>query len=266
MMLLLLPFLYVGGMVILMLVAFAAGRMLRARRQARAGDDGAPGTSTLDGALFALFGLLLAFTFSGAASRLDARRDLIRLEANAIGTAYLRVDLVPAAYQPKLRELFRDYVDARLAVYANVDQSNIYDASNARVDALQQQLWATAVPAAAAAQGTQATMLLLPALNDVIDIVTTRRVAIMTHPPLEVFGLLLALAVACSLISGYTMNSKSRGNRIHITTFVVTMVMTVYVIVDLEMPRFGFITITSADVVLSDVGASIKADIQRRAH
>jgi hypothetical protein len=60
--------------------------------------------------------LLLGFAFAGATSRLDTRRELIIREANAIGTAYLRLDLVPAADQPSLRALFRDYLDARRAV------------------------------------------------------------------------------------------------------------------------------------------------------
>jgi hypothetical protein len=259
------PLIYVVGLFFTMLAAFTAGRELGQRHRARQGDDSSPGISTLDGALFGLFGLLLAFTFYGAAARFDARRDLIRQEANAIGTAYLRVDLVPPAYQPQLRALFRDYVDARLAVYDYPDQPAAVTAAAAKVDALQHKLWDTAMIATAAAPGTPATMLFLPALNEVIDIVTTRKVATMTHPPFIVFLLLWVLSVACSLISGYSMGGNPNRNRVHITTFVVTMVLTVYVIIDLELPRLGLISIASADVVLRDVGTSIDADITRRA-
>ena len=73
--------------------------------------------------MFALFGLLIAFTFSGGASRLDTRRQLIAEEANAIGTAYLCLDLLPASDQPALRGLFRDYLDSRLAVYRKLPES-----------------------------------------------------------------------------------------------------------------------------------------------
>jgi hypothetical protein len=260
-----LPLIYVVGLFFTMLAAFSAGRELGQRHRSRQGDDASPGISTIDGALFGLFGLLLAFTFYGAAARFDARRDLIRQEANAIGTAYLRVDLVPPAYQPQLRTLFRDYVDARMVVYDHSDQPAAVAAAEAKVDTLQHKLWDAATPAAAAAQGAQATMLLLPALNDVIDIVTTRKVATMTHPPAIVFLLLWVLAIACSLISGYSMGGNPNRNRVHITTFVVTMVLTVYVIVDLELPRLGLISIARADVILRDVGTSIDADIKRRA-
>ena len=60
-------------------------------------------------------GLLIAFTFSGATSRFEARRHLLTEEANAIGTAYLRLDLLPATAQPELRRMMRAYVDARMA-------------------------------------------------------------------------------------------------------------------------------------------------------
>ena len=65
------------------------------------------GTGTIDAAVFALLGLLLGFSFAGAMSRFDSRRQLIVNEANAIGTAYLRIDLLPAAEQPEIRTLFR---------------------------------------------------------------------------------------------------------------------------------------------------------------
>ena len=77
--------------------------------------------------MFSLYGLLLAFSFSGAAGRYDARKQLIVEEANAIGTAYLRVDLLPTETQPAMRAQFRNYVDSRLAVYR--DFSDIETAS-----------------------------------------------------------------------------------------------------------------------------------------
>lgn len=92
------------------------GRRLGQGRRAR-DPNAAAGLGASEGAIFALMGLLVAFTFSGAASRIEKRRDLIVEEANAIGTAYLRLDLIPAAAQPALREDFRQYVDSRLAVY-----------------------------------------------------------------------------------------------------------------------------------------------------
>ena len=83
------------------------------------------GAGVVDGAVFGLLGLLVAFTFSGAATRFDARRQLVVEEANAIGAAYLRLDVLPAAAQPALRARFREYLDSRLAAYRAVpDMAN----------------------------------------------------------------------------------------------------------------------------------------------
>src|SRR5689334_14708922 len=92
------------------------GRRLGQRAIAREGAALA-NVGSLETAIFALLGLIIAFTFAGALTRFDVRRSQAVEEANAIGAAYLRIDLLPAAAQPKLRETFRSYVDARIATY-----------------------------------------------------------------------------------------------------------------------------------------------------
>src|SRR5262245_46785594 len=94
---------------------YRAGRR-RLRIDAAAAHEG---LGSIEAATFALLGLLLGFAFSNALGRFDARRAMIVDEANAIGTAYLRLDLVPADDQPALRHLFRAYLDARIGVYAS---------------------------------------------------------------------------------------------------------------------------------------------------
>jgi hypothetical protein len=91
-----------------MVVLLQLGHALRRRRES------APQSSAIEGAVFALFGLLLAFTFFGAVTRYDAHRELVLQESNDIGTAYLRLDLLAPQDQPPLRQLFRDYVNSRL--------------------------------------------------------------------------------------------------------------------------------------------------------
>ena len=88
------------------------------RRRMRVDSAAHEGLGSIEAATFALLGLLLGFAFSGALGRFDARRGLIIEEANAIGTAYLRLDLAPLEDQPGLRHLFREYLDARIGVYA----------------------------------------------------------------------------------------------------------------------------------------------------
>src|SRR6187399_1892492 len=102
-----------------MLVSIEIGRRIGIARLAHDPDGLAKGISASDGAVFGLLGLMIAFTFSGAASRFEARRHLVTEEANAIGTAYLRVALLPEDAQPELQKLFRQYVDLRLETYAH---------------------------------------------------------------------------------------------------------------------------------------------------
>jgi len=93
------------------------GRWIGRREIGRYGGAGLPSVGSLETAVFALLGLLIAFTFSGALTRFDVRRTQAVDEANAIGAAYYRIDLLPASAQPRLREAFRNYADARIATY-----------------------------------------------------------------------------------------------------------------------------------------------------
>lgn len=232
-----------------MLLMLEAGRRIRVRQRARDG----MGLGTVEGAVFGLMGLLIAFTFSGAASRFEVRRSLIVEEANDIGTAYLRLDLLAPEARAALQEKFRRYVDARLAVYRALPDLEKARAELARVAALQSEIWSQAVAAAEGAPSPQAMMLLLPALNAMIDITTTRTAAAQMHPPPIIFGLLGLMPLVCSLLAGYGMGAGEGRSRIHGVAFAAILALTVYVIVDIEYPRLGLIRVSEFDRVLVDV-------------
>src|SRR5215510_10667152 len=100
-----------------MLIMLEVGRRLGIARRGRETEGERGSLGTIEGAVFALFGLLMAFTFSGAAMRFNEKRMLIAEEANTVETAYLRILLVSPHAQPSLQELFRRYVDSRLETY-----------------------------------------------------------------------------------------------------------------------------------------------------
>jgi len=153
-----------------MLILLEVGRRAGKRRLATDPEHGQDGNAAIEGAVYALLGLLIAFTFSGAATRFDDRRNLIVQESNDIGTAWLRIDLLPAATQPAMRDLFRRYLDARLDAYRDVQNPQSTQDALARAGKLQGDIWAHAV-AASRADGASpaAPMLLLPALNAMFD-------------------------------------------------------------------------------------------------
>ncbi len=223
--------------------ALEVGRWLGRRNAANAKD--ATG-GAIDAAVFALLGLLIAFTFSGAASRFDHRRDLIVQEANAIGTAWLRIDTLPAAAQPALREGFRVYIESRKAADAVAADPAAFRAALARSAKQQQKLWALAVEAGRRSDALpSATILLLPALNEMIDITTTRAMATEMHPPATIYVMLFTLVFVGAVLAGVGMGTNSARSWIHMLAFAATMAITITVIVDMEYPRLGMITIDS---------------------
>jgi len=233
------------------------GRRVGVRRRLHDPDGATAGLGALDGAIFGLMGLLIAFTFSGAASRLDTRRQLIVQEANNIGTAYLRLDLLPASAQPQLRDDFRRYVDSRLAVYRALPDVEAAKGRLAESNAIQGEIWNLAV-AATKVNGNAITSLVLSSLNDMIDITTTRTVALQTHPPLAIFWMLILMVLAGALLAGYgTADSKQRS-WLHTIGFAVLMTVAIYMIIDLEYPRFGLIRVDAVDQLLINLRKDMK--------
>lgn len=236
------------------LAAFEIGR--RAGRWRVTHDrEGAPvGTGTIDAAVFALLGLLVAFTFGSAAARFEARRDLIVQEANAIGTAYLRLDTLPAAAQPALKDKLRAYVDRRLETYRLLPDLGAAQESLKLCGVLQGEIWSMA-NAAVRDGGGQSGILVLPALNAMFDITTTRTYAARAHPPVAIFMVLIGLAWVCAALAGYGTAAHRRPSLLHQLSFAAVMAVTIYLILDLEYPRFGLIRVSDFDQALIDVRA-----------
>ena len=250
---------FAPGLVLLAAVFFAAifallelGRSLGLRRIAR---GEVKGFGAVEGAVYGLLGLLLAFSFSGAAERFDARRHLIVEEANAIGTAYLRLDLLAEEDLAALQQSFREYLDSRLEIYRRPDLAGALQALD-RSNALQGGIWKRAVAASQKIGGNAPAMLLLPALNEMFDITTTRTAAVRMHPPVAIFILLAVLALASALLVGFSMAESGRS-WIHTLTFAIFMTSTLYVIADLEFPRRGLIRVDAFDQILVDLRRSM---------
>jgi hypothetical protein len=210
------------------------------------------------GAVFALLGLLIAFTFSGAYSRFDARRQLIVQEANAIGTAYLRLDLLPASFQAPLREKFRSYTASRAALYEKLTAASAAREELARASALQKEIWTQALAASTDPQYQSARLLLVPALNEMIDIVTTRTVAIQAHPPLLIWAMLFAICLACAGLTGYRAGISGRPGYLYHILLAVIIACVLYVTLDIEYPRYGLVRLDTVNHVLVELAETMK--------
>jgi len=247
----------VAALFLAMLVMLWVGLRVGARYRARVAEDAAAGFGAVEAAVYALLGLLVAFTFYGAASRFDVRRQLITEEANAIGTAWLRIDLLPLPRQAAMRESFRRYLDSRLDTYRKVPDLEAVKGELESTAHLQKEIWTQAI-AAESESGMKVVSGLLPALNAMFDIATTRTMAGKSHPPMIVFILLGFLACASALMAGHAMSGTAVRSKIHIVGYAAVLAITVFVILDMEYPRLGLIRVDAFDEVLVDLRQSMK--------
>jgi hypothetical protein len=243
------PILVVCGLLAAVFLSIEVGHRLGIRHKSRL-PSGVPLLSpTVESSVFTLMGLLIAFIFYGAGSRFDARRNLIVREANAIGTTYLRLDLLPRELQPELRQNFRAYVRSRLDVYRNIPDAEAFRAALDRSAAMQSNIWNKIVEATKGS-GPAEKSLVLTTLNEMIDITTEQAVALVTHPPPPVFALLVLTVIASSALVGYTLSPYPTRDWVSTIIFAVMVSVAVYVILDYEFPRVGFIRIDPVDQVL----------------
>lgn len=213
------------------------------------------GFGAIEAGVFGIFGLLLSLSFFGSASRLDARRQLIIQEANAIGAAYTRVDLLPQEEQPELRRLFREYIDVRLQI-SQTPEEEIAERQLRNSARLQKEIWSRAI-IASNKDTSGAARLLLPAINEMISIANAKTVAVQTHLPGLVLAFLIGAALLSGLVAGFGMARGAR-NWLSIFVYAALVTTTLYVMMDMEYPRRGLIRIGTADLAMINLRDSIQ--------
>lgn len=259
-------FVLVGLAVSFFLLLFAAiqiGRSLGKRRRADGNESAGTGVAAIEASVFALLGLLVAFTFSGAAQRMAERRNLLVQEVNAIGTAWLRIDMMNTADQPVLREKFRRYVDERINYYQNVANLDRRDAIANTVTNVQNEIWASSMQAAERSVPPFAASY-INAVNEMFDVASTLTVAQKVHPPVVTYLFLGFLALVCGCFVGLNLATVKRGSLFHQALYALVMTAALYIIIDFEFPRIGTIRIDQSDALLVSQ-RSVMADTGREA-
>jgi hypothetical protein len=241
-----------------MLIFLEIGRRIGIVSIIKKGNTSSSSVGPVETVIFALLGLLIAFTFTGAENRFEARRHLITVEANAIGTAYLRIDLLPKEAQPQMRKLFKKYVIIRANMYQNLDDNTTTQTMFSTNANLQKQIWSLAsLNCTKSDMPTYCAMLVLPALNEMFDITTTRLVALQNHPPYIIYLLLISLSIFSALLVGYDLPHGKQRSLLYMLSYAIIISLALFVIIDLEMPRFGYIRIDEADKVLLALGKNM---------
>jgi hypothetical protein len=228
--------LFISILLVFRLGVFLRQRILLKNKDKEFGDFGA-----FNGAIMGLLALLMAFTFGMSNSRYDARREAVVKEANAISTAILRTDIYPDSMRMVLRGLFRQYLEARIGYFqAGVDTQKTKE-EYMLANKISSQIWSITANYAKVNDVTTRTSQLIPALNDMIDIVTTRQAAGEAHLPPSIIYFLLGLCLCVAFIMGYDKNQKI--DWIVPIGFAFVLSFTILIIFDLDRPRRGFITL-----------------------
>ena len=240
-----------ASLALAILTALALHLGMRVGRRVSPGSGG--GAGGVLSAMVSLLVLLLALTVVSAATRFDARRRLIVDEANAIGTAYLRVELLPEESQPPLQRQFADYLDSRIATFRKLPDLAGAKAELARSERMQREIWSTALAACARNPGyTPAPILFLPALNQMIDLASTRTMVSQMHLPAEIFFAMALVLLGCAFYSGFAM-AGTRAAWIPLIGFLLLHVLVFGLILDLEFPRAGLVREQAFDQALMDL-------------
>ena len=232
----------------LLLAANEVGYRIGRRNRNASTDLARSQFSHVQGALFGLFALLLGFTFAMALSRFDERTDMVVRESNAIGTAALGVPLLPEPQRTQMAALIQRYIDVRVEAGGGNLHTPRWRALDEEAARLQDQLWQQAVAAAEAEPQSIPVGWVLQALSAVGDAKEDRYAAQENHVPESVLLLLIAFAILTSGTIGY--GNALAGGRALLTAalFTVLIVNVLMLIIDLDRPSRGLITVSQEPV------------------
>jgi hypothetical protein len=222
---------------LLQLMAAYVGDALR-RRHARAKYSGNRDFATILPSSLTLLALIVGFSFSMAVSRYDQRKNYEEEEANAIGTEYVRVDILPAAQAAYIHDLLIKYTDFRIQFYRLRNPSQRKKNAMETVD-LQNALW-QAVVAPAAAQPTPPMALVMSGMNDVLNRQGYTQAAFWNRVPMGAWLLMAFVAMTCNFLLGYT---EERTGRFSLLVLPFILAIPFLLIADIDSPRGGLIRV-----------------------
>jgi hypothetical protein len=238
----------------LMAAASEAGFRLGRSRGKRTPEDTKSGISAVEGGILGVLGLLLGFTMSMAVTRFEARKQLVLEEANAIGTAYLRTQMLPAAEGKEIADLLRAYTDVRIPPEQGRDIYQQIAGARQESVRLQDAFWQRAV--AYAQKEPFRASLLLQSLNQVIDLDAARWMASQNHVPETVIYVIAIVGLLAAVVVGYTFGLGGLRQPFSICALSLAITLVLTVIIDLDRPREGFIRVSQQPVL----------DLQKQLH
>ena len=200
----------------------------------------------LVGGMLGLEAFMLAFTFGGAATHFDARRQALLNEANAIRTAYLRADLLPEPHRAEIRNLLREYVDVRLE---GIRSGKIEEAI-ARSEELHGELWLQAGASKEKATSPAFAVQFIQSLNEIIALHTKRVITGMEFRIPDILWIVLYLITALAAASiGYHSGLSGRSRPLVVLGFILAFSSVIFLIEDLDRPGHGLLEVSQQAMV-----------------
>lgn len=188
-----------------------------------------------------LLAFLLAFTFSLAATRFETRRQTLLEEANAVGTTFLRAKMLPEPEGSQVRQMLREYVDARLAAVVE----GTVDAGIRRSEELHGKLWAATVAAAGKDPHSIPTGLFIHSMNDVIDLHAERLlVALRSRIPMIIWLVLFTVAAFSFGSMGYHSGLTGARRSPAVLPLAVIFAAVIWMVIDLDRPQEGLLRVS----------------------
>lgn len=191
----------------------------------------------LVGGTLTLLGLLIGFTFSMAVSRYDQRKNYEKEEANAVGTEYLRADLLPPSDATKIHTLLINYVQQRLVYYQSRDERVLRQAS-AVTAGLQSEMWDTVVAFGSAQPSSPIAALVVSGMNDVFNTQGYTQASWWNRVPIAAWILLISISVFCNGLIGYGTQPRSA---LRLLILPIALSISLFLIADIDGPRGGMI-------------------------
>ena len=216
------------------------------KRQLNLEEDARQDLEIIVGATLTLLGLIIGFSFSMAISRYDQRKNYEEAEANAIGTEYVRADLLPDADANRIRALLKEYLEQRVLFYETRDE-NLLQQINTSTSKLQTQLW-SAVKAPSATQSTPVMALVVSGMNDVLNSQGYTQAAWWNRIPVGAWGLMLSIAICSNLLVAYgARGAKAAAIWVLVLPFVLAIAF--FFIADIDSPRRGVIRVRPQNLI-----------------
>lgn len=242
------------GTILVVISSTEIGYRLGLRSHRRSQDEKESPVSAIVGSVLGLTAFMLAFTFGIVSERYDARKALVREEANSIGTTYLRSDFLAEPDRTEARGLLREYLDNRLAFVQSLRTGHMTGAEItkglATADKISKRLWAIAVANSRKDMNSDIGALYVDSLNGMIDLHATRvAVALQARIPVGIWIALLSLTFFGMVAVGYQMGIAGSKRSLAQPILAISFSVVITLIASLDRPASAYVTVSQQPMI-----------------